>query len=103
MKKTAITGAAAVLAAAINRLIDDETKQEVIDGAKHAGQGIVLGVRDRKRAHDHAKSVGGKAHPEFIDSRGHWVVWKNGRPLASYPRRDGDLDAVLEESKHYRT
>ena len=99
--KSAITGLVAVLAATASHLLDEDTKKELVQGAKQAGQGALLGLRDRKRAQGHAKSVGGKAHPEFIDSRGHWVVWKDGRPMAAYPRRDDDLDTVLRESKHY--
>lgn len=93
MKKSLSTFAAGIM--------DDETRKELIDGLVEAGRGVMLGLRDRKRAKDHAKSVGGKAHPEYINSRGYWVVWKDGRPLATYPRYSGDLDAELKESKHY--
>jgi hypothetical protein len=52
-----------------------------------------LGMRER--AIRQAREIGGRYGEATIGQRRYWVVWKDGKPINSFPSLDGDLGEKL--------
>jgi hypothetical protein len=52
---------------------------------------------DRRRSIRKAKEVDGKFGSALLSDRVHWVVFKGDRPVAEFPKFDGDLAAELRD------